>query len=68
MKKVEVVTFDIANQSFDYYTMEQWNRQIEIWREEMLEDGFSEEVLESADYEEVVELMYGGELFFDIVD
>jgi hypothetical protein len=62
MEKVEVVTFDIADQSFDYYTMEQWKRQIEIWREELEELD-----MEDLTDDEVVEAMYGDELFYDIV-
>ena len=62
MKKVEVVTFDISDQSFDYYTMEQWKRQIEIWREELEELD-----MEDLTDDEVVEAMYGDELFYDIV-
>ena len=62
MEKVEVVTFDIADQSFDYYTMEQWKRQIEIWREELEELD-----MEDLTDDEVVEAMYGDELFYDII-
>lgn len=63
MEKVEVVTFDISDQSFDYYTLEQWNRQIELWREELQDEGMAEDLTD----DEVVEAMYGDELFYDII-
>lgn len=63
MKKVEVVTFDISDQSFDYYTLEQWKRQIEIWRDELQSEGMGEDLTD----DEVVEAMYGDELFYDII-
>ena len=62
MKKVEVVTFDIADQSFDYYTMEQWGNQLQSWREELQDEG-----MEDLTDDEVVEAMYGNELFYDII-
>ena len=62
MKKVEVVTFDISDQSFDYYTMEQWGNQLQSWREELQDEG-----MEDLTDDEVVEAMYGNELFYDII-
>lgn len=63
MKKVEVVTFDIADQSFDYYTLEQWKNQVQSWRKELLEELNMEDLTD----DEVVEAMYGNELFYDII-
>ena len=62
MEKVEVVTFDISDQSFDYYTMEQWGNQLQSWREELQDEG-----MEDLTDDEVVEAMYGNELFYDII-
>lgn len=63
MKKVDVVTFDIADQSFDYYTMEEWGNQLQSWREELQDEGMGEDLTD----DEVVEAMYGEELFYDII-
>ena len=63
MKKVEVVTFDISDQSFDYYTMEQWGNQLQSWRDELQDEGMGEDLTD----DEVVEAMYGNELFYDII-
>lgn len=63
MEKVEVVTFDIADQSFDYYTLEQWNNQVQSWRDELSDEGMPEDLTD----DEVVEAMYGNELFYDII-
>lgn len=59
-----IVTFDISNQSFDMYTQEQWDRQIQYWREEVGEqlDGVD---MDNLTDEEIVEYMYGDELFFE---
>lgn len=63
MEKVEVVTFDIADQSFDYYTLDQWNNQVQSWRDELVGEGMPEDLTD----DEVVEAMYGEELFYDII-
>lgn len=63
MEKVEVVTFDIADQSFDYYTLDQWNNQVQSWRDELQDEGMAEDLTD----DEVVEAMYGDELFYDII-
>lgn len=63
MEKVEVVTFDIADQSFDYYTLDQWNNQVQSWRDELQDEGMGEDLTD----DEVVEAMYGNELFYDII-
>jgi len=59
-----IVTFDISNQSFDAYTQEEWDRQIQHWREEVGEQ-LEDLDLENLTDEEIVEYMYGDELFFD---
>ena len=56
------VTFDISNESFDFYNEAEWTRQIHSWREEIDEWLEGVEVSELTE-EEVVDYMYGGELF-----
>ena len=60
-----VVTFDIADGSFDFYTNDMWNAQLQAWRVELDADGY--EGSEALDAEELVEMMYGEEMFFDTV-
>jgi|TARA_B110000285_G_scaffold216928_1_gene264713 hypothetical protein len=60
-----IVTFDIADGSFDYYSKEAWKTQLTSWRVELEADGY--EGSEALDAEEVVEMMYGEEMFFDEV-
>jgi len=55
-----IVTFDIADGSFDFYKDEEWENQLISWREELEADGI-DSVLSA---EEVVEMTYGDELFF----
>ena len=66
MEKVEVVTFDISDQSFDYYTLEGWKQEVRSYRAELAED-MEPEYLDSLTDDEVIEAMYGGELFYDII-
>jgi hypothetical protein len=59
-----IVTFDTADGSFDYYTNEGWENQLTEWRDALeldIEDA------SELDAEEVVEYMYGNELFFEKV-
>ena len=60
-----IVTFDIGNGSFDYYTKVNWENQLTAWREELEADDY--EGSEALDAEELVEMMYGDELFFQEV-
>jgi hypothetical protein len=61
---MKIVTFDISNQSFEVYTQAEWDRQIQHWREEVGE--WLEDVeMDNLTDEEVVDYMYGNELFFD---
>ena len=61
---MRIVTFDISNQSFDMYTQEQWDQQIQFWREEVGEQLEDVDIEELTD-EEIVEYMYGDEMFFE---
>ena len=60
-----IVTFDIGNGDFDYYTNEEWSNQLAEWRAELEADGY--EGAEAVDAEELVEMTYGDELFFEEV-
>jgi len=62
--KFFVVTFDIANQSFEKYTYNEWAAAQQAWRKE-LEEDFGEEVWDMAP-EEIVEAMFGEELFYEV--
>ena len=35
-----IVTFDIADGSFDFYSKKEWNNQLAEWRQELADDGF----------------------------
>jgi len=61
-----IVTFDIADGSFDFYSKKEWNNQLAEWRQELSDDGLGGD-LEALDAEELVEMMYGEEMFFDTV-
>lgn len=66
-----IVTFDISNQSFDKYTETEWANQISAWKEELIdwqmEEG-DEDLVANLNDEEVVESIYGDELFFEEFD
>jgi len=60
------VTFDISNQSFVFYTKDEWSNQVEYWREQLRNEleGVDVDVDELTEGD-LVEYMYGDELFFD---
>jgi hypothetical protein len=60
-----IVTFDIADGSFDFYSKKEWEAQLQAWRVELDDDGY--EGSESLDAEELVEMMYRGNMFFETV-
>ncbi len=60
-----IVTFNIADGGFEYFTYRQWATRLDQWREQLLNDGY--EFALAYDEDEIVECMYGEELFFDIV-
>ena len=60
-----IVTFDIANGDFDYYTKEEWSNQLAEWRAELKADGYEGAMEVHA--EELMEMVYGDELFFEEV-
>ena len=60
-----IVTFDIANGDFDYYTNEEWRNQLAEWIDELEADGHEGAFWFST--EQIVEMTYGDELFFQEV-
>ena len=69
MTNARVVTFDIANGNFDFYTKEQWDNQVQEWRDELFDSGMIEDrdIVDEMDEYEVVDCMYGEELFVDYI-
>jgi hypothetical protein len=59
-----IVTFDIANQQFDFYSDADWANQIAEWKDELELDMDNAQEL---DQYEVVEYMYGDEMWFEAV-
>ncbi len=60
-----IVTFNIADGEFEYFTYRQWQTRLDQWCEQLLNDGY--EFALDMEAEEIVECMYGEEMFFDIV-
>jgi hypothetical protein len=69
MTNARVVTFDIANATFDFYTQDMWNNQVQSWRDEMFESGMIDDrdIIEEMDEYEVVECICGEEMFIDYI-
>ena len=69
MTNARVVTFDIANGTFDFYTKEQWDNQVQEWRDELFESGMIEDrdIVDEMDEYEVVDCMWGEEVFVDCI-
>ena len=69
MTNASVVTFDIANGTFDYYTKDMWENQVQSWRDELFASGMIEDrdTVEEMDEYEVVECMWGEEVFIDYI-
>ena len=69
MTNASVVTFDIANGTFDYYTKDMWEKQVREWRDELFESGMTDDIniIEEMDFYEVVECIWGEEVFVDYI-
>tara|TARA_B110000503_G_scaffold136828_1_gene219930 strand:+ start:654 stop:878 length:225 start_codon:yes stop_codon:yes gene_type:complete len=69
MTNARVVTFDIANGTFDFYTQDMWESQVQSWRDELFESGMIEDrdIIDEMDYYEVVECIWGEEMFVDYI-
>jgi hypothetical protein len=59
MKQKIIVTFDIADQSFKVFNMQQWENYIAELRDQLVGDYIYE------DDEEVIEVVHGDELFWE---
>jgi hypothetical protein len=57
-----VALFDVADQTFTFYTDQEWKLQIEDWRTDLRDNGYEADYL---DVDEVVELTGGDEYFWD---
>ena len=68
MTNASVVTFDVADGSFTFYSKESWEITIEEWRRELVIEGYLDAGdEEELDYYEVVELLWGDEMFIDFI-
>lgn len=63
-------TFDIADQSFSFYTEDEWISFMSDIREELSNDLWlgDKEIVANMDWHELLESYYGEELFWDSVD
>ena len=66
MTNVSVVTFDVADGSFTFYSKESWETTIGEWREELVENEYVEDGQE-LDHQEIVEMLWGEEMFVDFI-
>jgi len=60
-----VALFDIADQSFTFYTDEEWAKQIAEWRQELMDEDHYEGDYGSLEVDEIVEAISGEEYFWD---
>ena len=59
-----VALFDIADQSFTFFTDKEWALQVEEWRQDLADNDLEGEY-DHLDVEEIVELTGGDEYFWD---
>ena len=59
-----VVTYDISDASFEFYTEYEWENKVNEWRASLEADGYP--VAGIMD-EEVLELIHGEEMFYSAV-
>ena len=60
----DIVTFDIADGEFKFYTKEQFEQYVDQLRNELVESGHVESD-EGLDFDDVLEMVHGDELFWD---
>ena len=60
----DVVTFDIADGSFNFYTKEQFEQYINELRNELVDEGQVESD-EGLDFDDVLDMVHGDELFWE---
>jgi len=61
-----IVTFDIADQAFSFYSEKEWHKIVERWRYNLEADGY--EFAKDMEVEEVVDCTWGEELFWERKD
>lgn len=57
-----VALFDIADQSFTFYTDDEWEKQLNEWADELEADGYD---VDRTDVEDIVSATSGDEYFWD---
>lgn len=68
MTNTYAVTFDIADGSFTFYTRSEWDKAVTEWKDEVvLECGMEEDQAADMDCHELVEVVYGEEVFCDFL-
>ena len=68
MTNTYAVTFDISDGSFTFYTRSEWDKAVSEWREDVVvECGMEEEQAAYLDSHELVEIVYGEEMFCDFL-
>jgi len=60
----DIVTFDVADGSFQFYSKEQFEQHVDQLRNELVEDGHIESD-EGLDFDDILSLTYGDEVFWD---
>ena len=61
-KAPDVVTFNIADGEFSFYTKDQWEQLIDEWRDALYDGSGIEDEL---DDESVIEMIHGDEIFWE---
>jgi hypothetical protein len=60
----DIVTFDIADGSFSFYTKEQFEHYINELRNELVDEGHIESD-EGLDFDDVLDMVHGDEFFWE---
>ena len=60
----DIVTFDVADGSFQFYSKEQFEQHVDQLRNDLVADGLVESD-EGLDFDDVLSLTYGDEVFWD---
>ena len=57
-----IVIFDVADASFQFYNEKEWIETLDVWTQELAEDG-----IETDDMYEIVDLIFGEEAYVEHV-
>ena len=60
----DIVTFDVADGSFEFYSKEQFEQYVNNLRNDLVNEGLIESD-EGLDVDDILSLSYGDELFWD---